>query len=103
LLVRFFGLCFFALFCLSTSENLGKGVPNAAEEQGAEEIFEGDEGIVDTQQNGRELKVNEEDYYAEIDQGVWRRNEVRLFVQHEYDGCHEAGFCVTEKKVSQCK
>lgn len=87
---RIFGL----LFGLALAQQLGQAVPDAAQEQRAEEILERHERIVDAQQNGRQLKVHQKDDDAKVDEGVRRRNELRLFVQHEDDGRDDRRFCV---------
>lgn len=75
----------------SAAEHLGQRVPDAAHEQGAEQVLEGDEGVVDAQQDGGQLEVDEEDDYAEVHECVRRGDEIRLLVQDEDDGGDDAG------------
>ena len=45
------------------------------------------------------LEVDQEDDNAEVDECVWSRDQVSLFVQDENDGSNNWGFGVAEMKL----
>lgn len=51
---------------LFTINKVGERVPNAAKEQGADEVFKRQERIVDTEKHGGQLEVDEENYNAQV-------------------------------------
>lgn len=89
-LFRVFGL----LLGLAAAEQLRQAVPDAAQEERAEQVLERHERVVDAQQDGRQLEVDQEDDDAEVDQRVRRGDQVGLLVQHENDGRDHRGLCV---------
>ena len=61
-----------------------QGVPHAAHEDGAEEVLERQERVVDAEQDGRQPEVDEEDGHSEVDDGVRRLNQP-LPLQQKHD------------------
>lgn len=60
------------LLVLAAAQDLGQTVPDAAHEEGTEEVLERYEGVVDAEEDGGELEVDEEDDDAQVDEGVRR-------------------------------
>lgn len=92
-LVRFLHI-FHLFFGLTTSQQFGQTVPNAAHKEGTEQILERHKRIVNAQQNGRQFKVNQEDDDAKVNQSMWSRNQVGFLVQHENNGSHHRSLSV---------
>lgn len=82
------------LLVLAAAQDLGQTVPHAAHEQCTEQVLERHERVVDAEQDRGQLKVDQEDDDAKVDEGVRCRNEVRLFVQHKDDRRHQRGLRV---------
>ncbi len=64
-------------------------VPHPAHENGAEEILEGDERVVNAQQDRREAEIDEEDHQSEVDDSM-RGLDESLLLQYEDNGGGQA-------------
>ena len=49
------------------------------------------------------LEVDEEDDYAEVDERMWGRDEIRFLVQNENDRGDNASFCRAETQTHNIK
>lgn len=83
-----FGRCLLARDLLTESPCNSVRKPTHA--QRTENVLEGRERVVDTEENRRDLEVDKEHNYSKIQQAVWGRDHVRLLVQDEQDTSRDA-------------
>lgn len=90
--------CVSILFWLPlTWQRLLQGVPDAAHEYGAEQVLKRQEQVMDAQQKGWELEVNEENDHSKVDDRMRGINK-SLPLQDEENGCSQAALCGATKK-----
>lgn len=103
LLIALFSIFSLAFFGLATSQNLGQTIPDATKEDGTTQILERQEGIMNAQQNRRQLEVDQKYNNAEIDQSMWCGNPIGFLVQDKDNGSQEGSFGVAVKKCKKRK
>ena len=75
---------------LLARHRLLEGVEHTPHEDGAEEVLEGQEGVVDAEDGGHETEVDEEDSDAEVDDGEGRGDDPVVGQQEDDAGCQTA-------------
>ena len=92
-------LCLPTLFHLGLAiEGLLDHIEHPAHEDRTEEILKGNKGVSNAKKEGGELEVDEEDDDGKVDEGVRRRDQVCLLVDHKDESCQHARLGRTVKR-----